>query len=59
MPDNITVSPFGDVLISEDGKGHDRLIVINSNGECFPIAKNAFNKSEFAGATFSPNGEIL
>ena len=60
LPDNITVAPWGDLIISEDGKGHDRLIGINpENSNCYCFAKNFLNKSEFAGATFSPDGNIL
>ena len=60
LPDNITVAPWGDLIISEDGKGHDRLIGINpENSNCYCFAKNILNKSEFAGATFSPDGNIL
>ena len=59
MPDNITIAPWGDVIISEDGRGPDRLVNINSQGDCLPIAMNSFNNSEFAGATFSPNGKTL
>ena len=59
MPDNITISPWGDIIASEDGKGPDRLVKINQKLECTPIAKNAFNNSEFAGATFSPDKKIL
>ena len=57
--DNITIAPWGDVIISEDGRGPDRLVNINSQGDCLPIAMNSFNNSEFAGATFSPNGKTL
>jgi hypothetical protein len=59
MPDNITVSPWGDLIVSEDGKGHDRLIGIKPNGKTYLLAENIYNKSEFAGAVFSPNGKIL
>jgi len=58
-PDNITVSPHGDLIISEDGKGHDRLIGIKPNGKTYLLAENIYNKSEFAGAVFSPDGKIL
>ena len=58
-PDNITMSPWGDLIVSEDGKGPDRLVGIKPNGEYYYIAKNIYNNSEFAGATFSPNGDIL
>jgi len=59
LPDNITVAPWGDLILSEDGKGHDRIIGINMKGETYNIAKNVFNRSEFAGACFSPDGKIL
>ena len=59
MPDNITVAPWGDLIISEDGKGHDRLVGISLQGKPYAIAKNVLNKSEFAGACFSPDGKIL
>ena len=59
MPDNITVTPWGDVLVSEDGKGNDRLVLIKNNGDCEYLAENIFNKSEFAGAVFSPDGKVL
>ena len=58
-PDNITVAPWGDLIISEDGKGHDRLIGIRPNGKTYLIAKNIYNNAEFAGAVFSPDGKIL
>jgi hypothetical protein len=48
MPDNITVSPWGDLILSEDGKGHDRLVGVSMNGGVYNIAKNVLNKSEFA-----------
>ena len=59
MPDNITISPWGDLILSEDGKGHDRLIGIKPNGKTYLLAENIYNKSEFAGAVFSPDGKIL
>jgi len=59
MPDNITVAPWGDLILSEDGKGHDRIVGVNMSGETYNIAKNILNKSEFAGACFSPDGKIL
>ncbi len=57
--DNITISPWGDIIICEDGKGVDRLIGVKPNGNTYIIAENAFNTSEFAGVNFSPDGKIL
>jgi hypothetical protein len=72
-PDNITVTPNGGLLFCEDdasgdSDGHplapgiaevNRLIGIGLAGETFEFAVNRLNDSEFAGATFSPDGEIL
>ena len=57
--DNIIVSPWGDMIVCEDGKGTDRLIGIKPNGSTYIIAENILNSSEFAGANFSPDGKIL
>tara|TARA_B100000401_G_C52467124_1_gene559327 strand:- start:194 stop:664 length:471 start_codon:yes stop_codon:yes gene_type:complete len=57
--DNMTIAPWGDVIVCEDGKGRDRILGIKSNGETYVIAENILNNSEFAGVNFSPNGEIL
>ena len=57
--DNIIVSPWGDIIVCEDGKGIDRLIGIKPNGSTYIIAENYLNSSEFAGANFSPDGQIL
>ena len=59
MCDNMTIAPWGDVVICEDGKGKDRLIGLKPNGTTYVIAENYLNNSEFAGANFSPDGSIL
>ena len=58
-PDNITSAPWGDLLVCEDGKNGQFLIGISPRGQLYTFAHNALNGSEFAGATFAPNGEIL
>ena len=58
-PDNITSAPWGDLLVCEDGENDQFLIGITPRGQFYTFAHNALNGSEFAGATFSPNGEIL
>jgi len=58
-PDNITVSPHGYALACTDGEDDQWLVGINDEGGTFPFAKNAFSDDEFAGATFSPNGDTL
>ncbi|NJM70885.1 MAG: DUF839 domain-containing protein [Scytonema sp. RU_4_4] len=58
-PDNITVAPFGDLFLCEDGGGDQFVVGVNKKGELYQFARNAINSSEFAGACFSPNGETL
>jgi uncharacterized protein len=58
-PDNITAGPHGFALACTDGEDDQYLIGINDGGDIFPFAFNAFSDDEFAGATFSPDGETL
>ena len=57
--DNLTVAPWGDVVICED-KADPRIIGITPKGKTYVIAKNiGFRTSEFAGPVFSPSGNTL
>lgn len=58
-PDNITVSPYGGVILAEDGEGAQHLVGSTESGETFFLAKNALNDNEFAGPTFSHNKKTL
>jgi secreted PhoX family phosphatase len=72
-PDNLTVSARGGILFCEDdaignGDTHpltgrlteiNRLVGLSARGEPFTFAVNLLNRSEFAGACWSPDGEIL
>ncbi|HEY6402987.1 MAG TPA: alkaline phosphatase PhoX [Blastocatellia bacterium] len=58
-PDNITVTPGGGLILCEDGGGEQFLRGLTQQGEIFNFALNVFNGSEFAGATFSPDGDTL
>jgi secreted PhoX family phosphatase len=73
-PDNLLVTPRGGILLCEDdASGADddthplapgitdvnRLIGLNRRGEAFEFAVNVLNDAEFAGATFSPDGDVL
>jgi uncharacterized protein len=66
-PDNITVSPYGGLIIAEDGNGIQHLFGATESGRTYPIARNELNLgteeepeySEFTGVTFSPDGKIL
>ncbi|MGW0547414.1 alkaline phosphatase PhoX [Streptomyces altiplanensis] len=66
-PDNITVSPYGGLVIAEDGDGGQHLFGATESGRTYPIARNELNVgseaepafSEFAGVVFSPDGKTL
>lgn len=58
--DNLTVAPWGDVIVCEDGSGEQFLVGITPAGDMYKLARNAMeNNSELAGATFSPDGSTL
>lgn len=57
LPDNLTVSPRGGILLCEDGGGQNFLRGLTPDGRIFDFARNAvpgFENQEFAGATFIP-----
>lgn len=59
MPDNITITPWGDLWIAEDGGGNDRIVGLTPEGNIYTFAENRMNGSEFAGPTFSPDGNTF
>lgn len=58
-PDNISISPYGGVILAEDGDGINHLVGITDQGKAYPLARNDLNDSEFTGPTFSQNAQIL
>lgn len=66
-PDNICVSPYGGLMICEDGDGEQHLIGVTADGEPFVFAKNRQNNGtpeapaygEFAGVVFDDRGKTL
>jgi uncharacterized protein len=58
-PDNIVVTPRGGLIVCEDGGGQQFLRGLTQRGEIFDFATNILNSDEFAGACFSPDGNIL
>ena len=58
-PDNITVSPYGGVILAEDGDGIQHLVGVTDQGKSYSIARNDLNDSEFAGPAFSADGQVL
>jgi secreted PhoX family phosphatase len=72
MPDNITVSPRGGLVLCEDGTVGAHLHGLTKDGRIFRFAHNKikidtprngltgdFSQREFAGATYSPDGRWL
>jgi secreted PhoX family phosphatase len=57
--DNLTVAPWGDLFICEDGPDDDRLVQVTATREIFTFAHNRLNDDELAGAVFSPDGTTL
>ncbi len=62
-PDNIVVTPFGDLWFAEDeaveGNSVDRVMGATPDGRVYTFARNRLNDSEFAGPTFAPDGRTF
>jgi uncharacterized protein len=71
-PDNLCVSPRGGLVLCEDGSGQEFVHGLTTDGQIFRFAQNNvvlngerngivgdFTGSEFAGATYSPDGKWL
>jgi secreted PhoX family phosphatase len=58
-PDNITVSPWGGLVLAEDGEGLQHLIGVTDGGQTFPIARNEADDNEFTGPVYSHDRRIL
>lgn len=59
MPDNITVAPWGELFLVEDGPLGNFVRVLTLDGQVFDFAHNARSLGEFAGVCFSPDGRAL
>jgi secreted PhoX family phosphatase len=65
-PDNITLTPWGDLWFAEDeavpegsGDGRNRIMGVTPGGQVYRFARNVKSDSEFAGPTFSPDGRTF
>ncbi len=60
-PDNVTVSPWGDVFLAEDGDAPNGVCVLHPDGSVRYFAENVLNDggSEITGVCFSPDGRWL
>jgi uncharacterized protein len=59
MPDNITLTPWGDLMVCEDNHRDNHLRIVTRSGEVRPFARNALSLSEFTGVCFSPDGRVM
>jgi secreted PhoX family phosphatase len=66
-PDNVTVTPWGTLVLAEDGVGASHVLSSVPGGPTYAIARNQLNigtaaapeYSEFTGPTFSSDGKVL
>lgn len=58
-PDNLCVTPRGGLVLCEDGDAAQYLRGLTQQGLIFDFALNLMHEYEWAGATFSPDGETL
>ena len=58
-PDNICLDPNGGLILAEDGEGIQHLIGVTTGGSAFPMARNDVSGNEFAGPTFTEDGQVL
>jgi secreted PhoX family phosphatase len=56
--DNLTVAPWGDVVLCEDAS-HPFLVGITPKGEYYKLGENVGYQAEFAGGVFSPSGDTF
>jgi len=57
--DNMTVTPWGDLLVCENGKAPNQVVGVTPEGKLYTLARNTLNSSEFAGVTVSPDGSTV
>jgi secreted PhoX family phosphatase len=57
--DNLTMAPWGDLIVCEDTAGNCGLIGLRPDGSQYEIANNPHSESELAGVCFSPDGKTL
>jgi secreted PhoX family phosphatase len=59
--DNLTMAPWGDLIVCEDALdgSSNSVIGIRPDGSQYLVADNAYTGSELAGVCFSPDGSIM
>ena len=57
--DNLTVAPWGDLIICEDGRDDQYVRGYTPEGGLYTLAHNSHSNSEFCGACFAPDHPTL
>lgn len=57
--DNLTMAPWGDLVVCEDTSGHCGLVGIKPDGTMYRLALSRYSDSELAGVCFAPDGQTL
>jgi len=57
--DNLTMAPWGDLIVCEDTSDHCGLVGIRPDGSQYQLADNPHSNSELAGVCFAPDGKTL
>ena len=57
--DNLTMAPWGDLIICEDTTDQCGVVGVRPDGQQYAIADNAYSDSELAGVCFAPDGKTL
>jgi MYXO-CTERM domain-containing protein len=58
-PDNITVAPWGELFLVENGDVDNYIRWINAAGEVCDFGRNVLSSSEMTGVCFSPDGAAM
>jgi secreted PhoX family phosphatase len=59
MCDNLTVTPWGDLIVCEDGPMGNFLLGVTTEGRVYKIGQIGFSRTELAGCCVSPDGSTL
>ena len=57
--DNLTMAPWGDLVVCEDTNANCGIVGIRPDGSQYEIGSNPYSNSELAGVCFSPDGRIM
>lgn len=57
--DNLTVAPWGDLILCEDGPLGNSLLGVTKAGRLYRIAQVGMNRTELCGCCVSPDGSTL